>query len=180
MLGARAQPLTVSRTASLKNAFPAPISFDSAKRNGVGPPKKSADWPFDVSFYDRRTKTGHTLPPAPLPLMPTKAIPAAAHGRAPDASLRCDQACPEGPADYHNRQQSGSGNQGQGASDYPNAGKRPLHYHILGPRKNGGPGVQVLGTRARPWRSKSLRAKPPAHLCLLSVRTESRSPSGET
>ena len=90
--------------------FPDPISFDSAKRNGVGPPKKSADWPFDVSFYDRRTKTGHTLPPAPLPLMPTKAIPAAAHGRAPDASLRCDQACPEALTGNYISQRSGSRN----------------------------------------------------------------------
>ena len=47
-------------------------------------------------------------------------------------------------------------------------------------RNHGGPGVQALRTKARPWRLKFFRAQPPAHLCLLSVRTESRSPQGET
>ena len=41
----------VPRTASLRCYFSDPISFDSAKRNGVGPPKKSADWPFGTSAY---------------------------------------------------------------------------------------------------------------------------------
>ena len=36
---------------TLGTNFPDPISFDSAKRNGVGPPKKSADWPFGTSAY---------------------------------------------------------------------------------------------------------------------------------
>ena len=50
----------------------------------------------------------------------------------------------------------------------------------MGPRKNGGPGVQALRTKARPWRLKFFRAQPPAHFWLLFVRTKRNSPPGET
>ena len=64
--------MTVSRTASLKNDFPDPISFDSAKRNGVGPPKKSASLVLGcVPLNDRRTMSGHRKHPLPLPLLST-------------------------------------------------------------------------------------------------------------
>ena len=75
---AKAPPLTVSRTASLRDFpsalhlgtyFPDPISFDSAKRNGVGPPKKSAVLVLRcVPFNDRRIRAGYTKHPLPLPL----------------------------------------------------------------------------------------------------------------
>lgn len=49
--------------------FPDPISFDSAKRNGVGPPKKSAVLVLRcVPFNDRRIRAGYTKHPLPLPL----------------------------------------------------------------------------------------------------------------
>ena len=46
----------------------------------------------------------------PLPLMPIKAPPCAAHGRAPGADTYCEQAGPEGTAESYDHQWSGSGN----------------------------------------------------------------------
>ena len=47
-------------------------------------------------------------------------------------------------------------------------------------RTRGGPGVQALRTKARPWRLKFFRAQPPAHFWFLFVRTKRNSPQGET
>ena len=55
-----------------------------------------------------------------------------------------------------------------------------VHYPILGSRKNGGPGVQALWTKARPWRLQSIRAQPLAHFWFLFVRAKRNSPQGET
>ena len=52
------------------NGFPDPISFDSAKRNGVGPPKKSAHWPFGASHSSTGAQSQDTRSAAfrsPLP-----------------------------------------------------------------------------------------------------------------
>ena len=129
---------------------------------------------------DRRINLGYSLPPAPLPLMRSKVALLAAHDIAPSPATCWEQAHPEGQASYHNCQWSGSGNQGQGASAYPNAGKRTVYYPILGSRKNGGPGVQALRTKARPWRLKFFRAQPPACFWVLFAGAKRTSPSGET
>ena len=51
----------VPRTASLRCYFSDPISFDSAKRNGIGPPKKSADRPFGATHSSTGAVVTRTL-----------------------------------------------------------------------------------------------------------------------
>ena len=65
-------------------------------------------------------------------------------------------------------------------SAYHNAGNRPKHSPILRPRKNGGTGGKDAKDKSASLALAVRRGRPPAHLCLLSVRTESRSPQGET
>ena len=118
-LGGRPRPLAVSRTASLVavqvlrtwgRIFPTPFLLSCQKKRCRTAKEKRFLALRCVPLIDRRTKTGHTLPPAPLPLMLTKAVLSAAHGRAPGADIRWQQARPDGLTEFYNRRESGSGN----------------------------------------------------------------------
>ena len=89
--------------------FPDPISFVLPKETVSDRQRKALSGPPMRPSMDRRTKTRHTLPPAPLPLMPTKASLFALLDRAPNADICLQQACPEDLAEFNNCQWSGSG-----------------------------------------------------------------------
>ena len=98
------------RASPLGNAFSRPHFFCLAKRNGVGPPKKSAHHASVRPSIDRRMRPGHTKRFFPLSLVPAKEKLPATHGRAPNSGICWKQACPVGPAEFYNCQESGSGN----------------------------------------------------------------------
>ena len=139
------------RAFALSGLTPGPLFITRAHPNGAS-----------VSF--RRTKSGHTKHPLPLPLhstmfqclhpkrprlgcltfaadvpckygtvplMPTRTLLSAAHGRAPGLGTNPQQACPVGPAESYNCQQSGERKLGASCVSLPHAGRRRTHRWML-------------------------------------------------
>ena len=117
--------------------FPDPISFDSAKRNGVGPPKKSAVQVLGcVPLNDRRTMSGHRKHPLPLPLLST--MFQYLHPNRPRlAHLAFAAGASRGPGGVLRLPAQRQRKAGAGCVSLPHAGKRRMHHWDALPKKMG-------------------------------------------
>ena len=79
----RAGALDLFKDCALESPFPTPFLLTAPKETVSDRQRKALSSPSVHPFMDRRIRSGHSLPPAPLPLMLTKTALSAAHNSAP-------------------------------------------------------------------------------------------------